>query len=199
MEHLSEFLNSGYVGSLEIGHLAESIPNIELCKSGKGDLLELYSLSAPRDPGIRLKAVSDSRLIKGIDLGGHRNFEYNPLNKEKIKTDLGVIHFHVRCLHHEIENTRKACIGHQWIDEQDSPETSLFKLLNVEPKIANNTDICKTNELDGVSWHKRLWYLKWLKKCISDETYFGSNKGYQNPLFSTQILKVMRIYEDLYI
>lgn len=163
---------------LKFGFRSESIPNLAVCSNqGAKSSVGAFPLG-PAEAIDVFKAISDSRTLTGVDLGGHKNYFAAPFGVSKQvgnRTDLGVLHFHSRCLDVEVENCRKAVVSHNFIEESDSEETAKEKLLE-QHGLLNRSDVevCNITKLDGYSGHKVLFYLQYLHGCVTNENFYGS-------------------------
>ncbi len=166
---------------LRFGYTMGSKSSADLCRdeSTKFDI-GLFPLIGPFHAG-GYKTISDSRTLKGIDLGGHNNFFVSPFGDIfGNMTNLGVLHFHARCLETEVANSRKAVISHEFIRETDSDEIAMQKLIDLQKSWGNpivGDEVCALTELVGVSSHKILFYLQYLMGCITEARFYSSMEG----------------------
>jgi len=176
---------------LRIGHMQISISSSAACVDNNRTYDIKSSYLGGITPGGGYKAISDSRTFRGLDLGGHTNLIVKPFGKEleDIYTDLGILHFHYKCWKSEIENCRKVLVSHNIISKEDSDEMAKIKLLERHGLSNNRSIVCRTSVINGTSWHKQLFYMKYLFECITEgEWYNASLNPYQNPAFQFEFL-----------
>jgi len=178
-EYLQNMDNLGSIADgsrLKIGYVSSTVPDRQLCEAGQGDDIGHYPMGAvaPTD----FKTVYDSRTLEKIDLGGHRGYFLGPFNTGNIRaghsTPLSIIHAHGRCLQHEIDNCRKACISHGYINESDESEAARQKLITYMKKAS---DVCSGAQFPVSSGHKVSFYLQYLSGCPAttpDGFYIGT-------------------------
>lgn len=159
---------------LRIGYAQGSVPNFKVCDndSTKHDLTA-FPLSPVKAAGW-FKTLSDARTLIGLDLGGHNNHFVPPFAGKGTPTKLSVLHFHGRCWSTEVGNTLKALISHNFVGVNDTDEISKEKLVaRYDLNSSNPAAICQTEILPGTSWHKSLFYLKYLYRCIKEENFYS--------------------------
>jgi len=167
--------------NLVVGYFQNSIPNKEVCAKNIYATPENFAVGAvmtgtsPKfvfDPfkifhssRKSYKAVFDARKIflskhggTHINLGGHGESFGKPSN-------FGVLHFHSRCVEIEVENCKRVLERHDYIKPTDSnseANTKLAGLLgwNVGNSCNLRSDAKHNKGVD--SWHKAVFYLKWL-------------------------------------
>jgi hypothetical protein len=169
---------------LKIGYTSDSNPNpgvAEICNAGEADNIGAFPLG-DASPVNGFKTVSDSRTLTGLDLGGHKNYfaePFAPAIRSGEPTNLSILHFHWRCLEHEVSNCRKAMVSHGWISEQDTDDVAKEKLLN-SGNLKDVKDVCQLTQLTGKSGHKRLFFAQWLAGCITADNYYQGDSGKVN-------------------
>ena len=150
-----------------IGYQQASMPSEEVCaqdaysRIGKFPLSEIRTL--PADDWY--KSVYDSESIYlgnggiQINLGAH---VLQPQTNQGT-TRFGIIHFHYRCVEIEIENCKRVLERHYFINPSQTDEAvkkTLLKKLGWKAK----HDYCnvKREAKSFVSFHKAVFYVKWL-------------------------------------
>lgn len=194
-----------YVKRLQLGYTSPSIYDGELCRSpdpdnniGRIHFQEMVQNSKWGGVAV-IKGLVDSRLIDSIDLGGHGGRRQPPFVESPGKVQLvplSLAHLHNRCMHHEIENCRKAMISHGFILETDSNEEQLRKLMAMG---ANSKDPCEVRKVRPVaSYHKVVPYITFLGNCPrwrEDVFYPPPSTGKTNPDFEMFLADVLSKYK----
>jgi hypothetical protein len=171
---------------LKIGYRSSSRPNARVCSAGKEDDIGAFPLQLLESVDT-FKTISDSRTLDGLDLGGHKNYFAAPFGATRQtgnRTNLSVLHFHFRCLETEVKNCRKALVGHNYISDDDTDDAAKKKLLDLD-NLHDVEDICGLQQLDGMSSHKKVFYLKFLFGCITPDSFYGNDEGKLNIDFQT--------------
>lgn len=171
------------IGALSMGYSSFSVPDRETCENQKGDksigLMKFGGVS--HFPGGTVKTVMDARLLTKIDLGGHEPYYQKPFNNNltKIKTPVGILHTHFRCLATEVANCAKAMVSHGYLNAADSPKQHLQDLLKKFPVGENPCDP-KATPKNVQSSHKFMFYVQYLAKCPKYEphVYYSKERGY---------------------
>lgn len=173
---------------LRFGYVMKSQATASACKNDalKNDIAAFDLL--PIADADRYKTISDSRTLAGLDLGGHKNHFVPPFGSTfGTMTDLATLHFHERCFDQEVANSRKAILSHKFIDKRDSDEDAIQKLMKLQRDRGNSFDrdgLCDVIKQRGPSWHKVLFYLKYLLGCITEENFYESTEARRhNPDF----------------
>jgi hypothetical protein len=159
-------------GSFHVGYIQNSVASRKVCTNSadpSGIDVTAFPLGKVEVAG-NFKAVYNSnRFFKTeINLGGH-NFP-NKAEGHRSHSDFGILHFHQRCFHHEVKNTKKALISHNYINATDNNEEALTKVRRL---FKNKEDLCNSRVGGGFnSWHKVLFYGRYLQCPNSTEESF---------------------------
>merc|ERR1711862_535796 len=113
------------------------------------------------------------------------------------ETRFGILHFHARCVEIEVENCKRVLERHQFIEPSDSPEQAKTKL--VAKLGCPLEDFCNNNCTNHVifsSFHKALWYAKWLS-CEDrlKVEYYPNIKGKRNADFIDVVHKSLQMFD----
>jgi hypothetical protein len=167
------------------------------CNDGKAD--DLGSFSFANTDADAYKQVHDSRTFGKSNLGGHLvpNDSISPWGNDITNSPFGVIHFHFRCRDIEAANSRKAMVGHGYIDETDTPEMVLAKFKAQVPALADDVCVAEFHHFPVSSGHKIVQYLKYLAGC--DDGNVGESQGPKNPEFAQFLQQTLARYMPLSI
>ena len=176
LNELRKYTNS--TESLRIGYWQRTLASKELCIEGKDlnifDMPVTKLTKAPND----YKCLFNSNGVfqTGISLGGHAH----DLPPDAATTNLAILHCHTKCFKDEIENSRKACISHNFISDADTNEEAIKKLtelLGLRPENGTMCGVTPTKKM--VSIHKAIFYVQYLKCPEKMEAHFysGMQKG----------------------
>jgi len=166
--HMSQYLKELSISSSEstyLGYVQSSYPSRVACSKVVEDSSVStidFPLDEVREAVTMYKKIYNSNTIfeTGINLGGHYNG-----NATTSRPLLGLIHYHSRCIQNEIENTKKACISHKFLDAADSDKEAIKKLSDLLGK----SDMCGEGEYNHFnSFHKAIFYGQHLQ--CPDET-----------------------------
>ena len=182
MNNLRNFTNHG---RMRIGWRQESKARLEVCRAGRGNDVGFLQFGAASH-ALQFKAISDSKSVTSIDLGGHYNQFENPFSKSNQLSNAGVIHVHNRCYEDEVRNARKACTSHGFFSEDDTQDIVLQKLLRAVG-INNISQVCDYIRCHGQSCHKKIFYLRALGGCFGKDgaEFYDAIPGEVNLDFQT--------------
>jgi len=163
----------GNFGNFHVGYSQKSFLSREVCANGTVDAsvtaFPLYQVKELIGDKARFKTVYNSNRVfeTGINLGGH-----NQGCEKGVQSDVGVFHFHARCFHHEVENTKKAVTSHNYISATDRKEEALTKMIDLLG--GSKEDLCNGGEFSSTiaSSHKVIFYAKALQCPIQTEEQF---------------------------
>jgi len=162
----------GNYGNFHVGYAQGSFPSREVCANGTVDAsvtaFPLRQVQELIGAAAVYKTVYNSNRVfeTGINLGGH-----NQAREKGVQSDVGVFHFHTRCFHHEVENTKKAVTSHNYISATDSNEEALTKMIDLLG--GSKEDLCNGGEFSSFpSSHKVIFYAKALLCPIQTEEQF---------------------------
>ena len=123
-------------------YVSSSYPNRTLCDQGRGNDIAHFPMGDVTTTDF--KAVSDSRSFRGYDLGSHSNFYHEPMSSwHRDRVRVGIIHLHHRCYYHEVSNSKKAVMGHNYINPSQTDQEVLQHLIKnyVGPQGACNISL----------------------------------------------------------
>jgi hypothetical protein len=165
-------------GNFIVGYVQGSVPSRKVCTHSVASSITTFPLNKIRDAGMYKAVYNSNRLFENrISLGGHAFG--GP--KFGMHSDLSFLHFHSRCFQHEVENSKKALVSHEYISATDDNEKALTKCR----RRMNVTDFCDGRNLQhyGASSHKVLFYAKYLQCPNATEEKFYPG---QDPTKETQ-------------
>ena len=169
-------------GDSRFGYAQNSLPSKEVCSEDIYSTPDKFPLGESSFIGTGamsyFKTVYNSKLPfangeRFINLGGHAHSV-----RAGIWTDLGIIHYHFRCVEIEVENCKRVLENHEYIlpSYSDGEATAaLAKRFDCSAE-----DICDTCQFEAsfASVHKAVFYLKWLncpEKMKAD--YYKNSKN----------------------
>uniref|UniRef100_A0A7S4ENK5 Uncharacterized protein n=1 Tax=Pseudo-nitzschia australis TaxID=44445 RepID=A0A7S4ENK5_9STRA len=173
-------------GTLIVRYLLESVPSEEVCNNNHYAPPEMFPLQPDievlsKDRGMSFKRVYDSRVpFKGhneINLGGHGFTGF--ANPDFFQTEIGIIHYHKRCIEIEVENCMRVMVRHGYINSQMEDE-SVRKILEKKLNLPSDHDTCTQEHLYRYtkfnSNHKAIFLVKWFK-CpeLQRELYYAAD------------------------
>jgi len=173
-------------GNFHVGYTQASSPSREVCANSTDPSVTAFPLRAIRElvgaAGGYKTVYNSNRIFEtGINLGGH-----NREREKGVQSDVGVFHFHSRCFHHEVENTKKAITSHNFISATDTNQEALRKIIN----LLGVDDFCNVEPSAAIaatipSSHKVIFYAKFLQcpKQMEEQFYAEVPTGLQNNEF----------------
>jgi hypothetical protein len=124
--------------------------------------------------------------------------------KNEVKASpFGIMHFHDICRSDEAAKSRKAMIGHGYINESDTPEMVIAKYKREVPALAY--DICnvKDDTFTVASSHKITNYLRYIGGChesnVNDGLVSAFGAAFKNPEFGQFFDETLAKYAPLSI
>jgi len=122
-------------GRLKIGFQRRVIPEKDQCllKGSKEQWYQNMGMGTffVKNAATTSKAFFYARSFQRVDLGSHAGTLYPPFEsvEDYTSVDVAIAHIHFQCFGKFVGNNRKACVSEGYVDEDDSEEVSLKKLL----------------------------------------------------------------------
>jgi hypothetical protein len=131
------------------------------------------------------KSFFYSKSFLSTDLGSHHGAVLEPYNSIINYTNIMIIHYHNQCFNSFIENSKKACITHNYIKKNDNKETQIDKL---KKYVDSNQIVC--------SLHKLRYYYRYLTDPSYENEYYNSFKLKPNKLVFDKLCKSFTSFKN---